>query len=707
MKFRTRLLILLLATALVPLSLSFLSQRTSILYFGNKLASDSKAMLSERAATLLHTLVNDFSRILERDEKMALLALHLQAEAVTGLFAAPPPKTSKKIYSSVDYLIPGRAPDDLTTSERRQSIGPNGELTPIPVSFSEQVIFLAAGTTPDKVRKELDRMSHMSETYRTLHNIQPDLFLWQYTSLTSGLHSSYPGKGGYPSHYDPRQRPWYFSAVDSGETTQTILNDLSTGQLILSLAKPLYRANGDLIGVTALDIDYLQFFVDWQIPEEWSGKVQSMILTFDDHAVDRAKSVEILLENDPGSRSADWQRPVDHEYIDLSDSALEEVFDDMLQGRSAVREITLNGEKALWAYGPRTAQTAFPLIILPYEQVLAQAIDAERYINQQIDTGLKISALLTVLVVLATIGLAAVRARKVTDPVMELTRAATRLSAGDYSAKVDIRTTDELIKLGQMFNILGDNLKEREQMKQSLALAKEIQQELLPSEAPQLPGFDIAGVSHYCDETGGDYYDFIPVQENGSDCIGLALGDVSGHGIGSALVMAAARGILRSLADRHPLELRPIFAGLNQHLSRDTADDSFMTLFYGILNPTTKRLCWLSAGQAPIFHYQAGTFHEYGSSAIPLGIVADIEFGDTSRAELSPGDILVLGTDGIWETCDPANQMYGTERVKELILTCKDQSARAIANRIIADLNQFRGNRPQDDDITLLIVKAG
>ncbi len=239
----------------------------------------------------------------------------------------------------------------------------------------------------------------------------------------------------------------------------------------------------------------------------------------------------------------------------------------------------MHGETALWAYGSRAEDTPFPLIIVPYDLVLARAVDAENYINQQIDIGLKISAALTIFVVLATIILAIVRARKVTDPVMELAQAATRLAAGDFNAKVNIRSSDELIRLGQIFNSLGDSLKEREQLKQSLALAKEIQQELLPASAPATTGFDIVGTSHYCDETGGDYYDFISLQEKDVECTGLAIGDVSGHGIGSALVMAAARGILRSLADHNPLELTPLFASLNRHLSRDTADDSFMTLF--------------------------------------------------------------------------------------------------------------------------------
>jgi sigma-B regulation protein RsbU (phosphoserine phosphatase) len=294
----------------------------------------------------------------------------------------------------------------------------------------------------------------------------------------------------------------------------------------------------------------------------------------------------------------------------------------------------------------------------------------------------------------------------VTDPVHQLAQAATRLAEGDFDAKVDIRNTDEFIHLGNIFNALGDSLKEREQMKQSLALAKGIQQELLPTAAPQCPGFEVFGTSHYCDETGGDYYDFITLRRAGTDYLGIALGDVSGHGIGSALVMAAARGILRTLADDHLLEPQAIFEGLNRHLSHDTADDNFMTLFYAVLNPVNKKMLWLSAGQAPVFLYQNNQIHELGSSGIPLGIIADSDYGAAEQIAFSPGDILLLCTDGVWETCNSNNKMFGTEQLKTLLYQYADQSAETIAGEIITSLNNFRGQRPQDDDITLMVIKA-
>ncbi|MCW8860738.1 MAG: SpoIIE family protein phosphatase, partial [Deltaproteobacteria bacterium] len=313
---------------------------------------------------------------------------------------------------------------------------------------------------------------------------------------------------------------------------------------------------------------------------------------------------------------------------------------------------------------------------------------------------------LTVFVVIAVIILTLIRSRKVTQPVSQLAAAAKLLAEGDFTAKVNIHTGDELENLGDIFNGMGSRLKERESMLQSLALAKEIQQQLLPVTAPACPGFELAGKSLYCDETGGDYFDFVALQPVEKNMVGLAVGDVSGHGIGAALVMAAARGILRSLADRHTTELNPLFDNLNLHLSRDTADAYFMTLFYGILDPEKMELRWLSAGHAPVFLYQKDLIVELDSSGIPLGIIEKTDYDPTSTIHFTTGDMLLIGTDGIWETRADTGEMFGTERVCQLLTEHKDLNADSIAEKILAALALFRGDCPQDDDVTLIIVKT-
>ncbi len=707
MKFRTRLLILLLTITLIPLSLSFFFQRASTLHLGNKLADDTHTLLNRNAETLLHSLVDNFGRILKRDKAMALLTLQIQAQAVEKRISSPPPKHPEPIYFSADYDSPEKRPKDLIMTQKRKRKNQNGELLPIPVSYSQQVIFLAQGKKPTEVADQLKQISTMPEVYKTLHNIQPDLFLWQYTALESGIHSSFPGKGGYPDSYDPRQRQWYKDAVTQGKPIQQLLTDLTTGTLILTLAEPVYFRDGKLAGVTALDIDYRQFFADWDIPPEWTDKAQRMVLIYHPDGADLNHKLEILLRHRGENHSLDWQTPVKHEYLDLSDPQLEEFHQDLLNGTSAVRKIIYQGEEVLWAYGSRNGEEPFPLVIVPYQKIIAQAVNAENYVNQQVSLSIKLSAGLTILVIIAVIFLAIIRSRKVTVPIMQLAKAAKQLSKGNFAVQVDIRTKDELENLGHIFNGMGERLKEREQMKRSLELAKEIQQQLLPKSAPHCPNFDLAAQSLYCDETGGDYFDFIPLKSSGTQQYGLAVGDVSGHGIGSALVMATARGALHSLVDRHGIHLEMLASELNNQLCRGTANADFMTMFYGVLNPEKRTLSWISAGHAPIFFYHTeGQVKELYSSGIPLGIIEDTPYEIAADIEFTSGDILLIGTDGIWETRNMEGEMFGAERVSDLLIRYADASSDDIAKQLISEVSIFRGEFSRDDDITLMVIKA-
>jgi len=707
MKFRTKLLILLLLVTMLPLSLSFLSQRASILHFGNKLASDTRSLLNKNAETLLHSLVDDYGRILKRDKAMALLTLQIQAQAVESRLSSSPPESPQPIFFSVDYASAQTQPKDLITTQKYQRRTKQGNLAPIPVSYSQQVIFLAKGIKPREVANDLKRLSSMPEVYKALHEIQPDLFLWQYTALESGIHSSYPGKGGYPVDYDPRQRQWYKEAVKKRGTTQQIVTDVTTGSLILTLAKPIYTTAKKLVGVTALDIDYRQFFADWKIPGQWGNDAESMVLVYHAESPDPAKKLEILLHNRNEGHSLNWRMPVQHQYLDITDPQLHDLQQDWIVGDSAVRKITFQGKEALWAYGSRVGGEPFPLVVVPYEHVIAQAVNAEQYANQQISQSITISALLTIIVVAVAILLAINRSRKVTQPIMQLAAAANQLSEGNFDARVKIDTSDELKYLGNIFNGMGERLKEREQMQQSLALAKEIQQQLLPGSTPDCPSFDLAGRSLYCDGTGGDYFDFIQLRISDQQHFGLAVGDVSGHGIGSALVMATARGALHSLVDRYGSQLEILASELNNNLFRGTSDSYFMTLFYGVLDPIEKTLSWVSAGHAPTFLYRVdGLIEELDSSGIPLGIIEDTPYEAAKTIKFNPGDILLIGTDGIWEAQNSEKEMFGTKRVSELLIRNAEVSADNIADQLITELNRFRGKHSQDDDITLIVVKA-
>lgn len=710
MNFRTKLLLLLLTITLLPLGLSFLAQRSLVTHYGNKLAQETHTLINDNAVNLLHMLVDDYGRILTRDHAMARFALQAQAQAVAQALLAETPAAGQPHYFADDFDDPDKQPTDMDLSPRHLRRSPTGILSPMKVSWTHQVFFLVAGVTPDTVADQLLRLGHMTEIYRSLHQIEPELFLWQYTALESGIHSSYPGKGGYPAHYDPRQRQWYLNAVREKRPTQQILTDVTTGSLILTLAQPVYDPAGKLYGVTALDIDYRQLFSDWNIPPEWADVTRSMVLRFDDTKDDLSTQLEILLKNQPETNSQHWSHPIEQEFIDLTDPQLLLVAADILEGHSAVRKINFHGEETLWAYGARQHDAPFPLVVVPFERVIAPAAQAQEAVNRQITLGLSSSAVLTLVAVLAAVFLALRHARRVTEPITQLAAAAQQLTQGKFDARVDIRTGDELQNLGEIFNGLGSRLEEREQLKQSLALAKEIQQQLLPHETPIVNNFELTGVSRYCDETGGDYYDFIRLRDDDNTFLGIVVGDVSGHGIGAALVMATARGMLHALIEQHKAQLPVLVSEINRQLTRSTDDSSFMTLFLGALNPERCTLDWISAGQAPVYLYRTGEpeghIIELESSGIPLGIIGESAYEMEPAIKFNPGDILLIGTDGIWETHNFAGEMFGTRHVQEILQQSANLSTKEIAARIFFELDMFRGDRTVDDDLTLVLIKA-
>ena len=188
---------------------------------------------------------------------------------------------------------------------------------------------------------------------------------------------------------------------------------------------------------------------------------------------------------------------------------------------------------------------------------------------------------------------------------------------------------------------------EHDKIKQSLDLAREVQQNLLPKSNPQMQRLDIAGRSIYCDETGGDYYDFITSDTGEDDQLTIAIGDVSGHGISSALLMAAVRSSLRQRLT-HPGGAGSIISDINRQLVEDVEDSGqFMTLFCLNVDANKMQAQWVRAGHDPGIFYDPDTdvFEELGGSGMALGIDEDWQYEAYQKTDLKSGQIIFLSTD--------------------------------------------------------------
>jgi sigma-B regulation protein RsbU (phosphoserine phosphatase) len=296
--------------------------------------------------------------------------------------------------------------------------------------------------------------------------------------------------------------------------------------------------------------------------------------------------------------------------------------------------------------------------------------------------------------------------KNLTIPFAEIIQTLRGVRNGRFDKKVRVTTNDEIGYTGDVINEMTKGLKERERMQQSLDLAMEVQQNLLPRDDPRIEGLDISGTSLYCEETGGDYFDYLMTVEEGRKKICVVVGDVADHGIPSALLMTTARAFLRQRTSRSG-ELDQVVADVNRQIVRDVEDSGrFMTLFICEIDRRNQLIHWVNAGHDPamIYDRQSGEFEELAGNGLPLGVSEKAAYQKFSR-EIKSGQMIVIGTDGIWEAQDQQEEMFGKERFKDVIRRHADQPAGKIIQAVITQVDNFRYGLDKTDDVTLVVVK--
>jgi len=244
-------------------------------------------------------------------------------------------------------------------------------------------------------------------------------------------------------------------------------------------------------------------------------------------------------------------------------------------------------------------------------------------------------------------------------------------------------------------------------VQKSLAKASIIQQKLMPKSDPQVEGFDIAGKSITCDETGGDYYDFINPEEWGCDKIGIVVADVIGHGISAALLMTSVRAFFRERI-LSPGSCVSIVSDVNKRLVQDIEElNLFITMFYSEIDLKEKCFRWVHAGHESALHYDpaSDSFAVLGGEGLPLGVMEEWNY-EASEIAIRPEQIILIGTDGIKEACNPQNEHFGNERLQTVMRHHCRKSAKDILQEVFAALEKFRHTAERKDDETLVVIKA-
>ena len=244
---------------------------------------------------------------------------------------------------------------------------------------------------------------------------------------------------------------------------------------------------------------------------------------------------------------------------------------------------------------------------------------------------------------------------------------------------------------------------ESERLGREISVARDVQMGTLPTDMPEIAGYEFGGAFAPTDETGGDLYDFVPLDDTR---LFLLMGDATGHGIGPALSSTQVRAMLR-VAIRLESSLDDAFIHINDQLCEDLPDDRFVTGFIGLLDAETHTVRFHSGGQGPILHYQAemGEYDWHPATTFPMGYIPQTDLQAPHSAELDPGDILGLISDGIYEYENEAGEQFGRKGVMRVLDDNPDAPAQQLVDKIMAAARKHGGTAPQADDMTIVLAR--
>lgn len=306
--------------------------------------------------------------------------------------------------------------------------------------------------------------------------------------------------------------------------------------------------------------------------------------------------------------------------------------------------------------------------------------------------------------------------RSVTQAVHNLDLGTQFVKRGDFSHRIVLRSRDQLGALAESFNQMTEYVQQlvkervlKERLEHEIEIAREVQERLFPARAPKMKRLDIAGVCLPARTVSGDYYDFLSM---GADELGVAVGDISGKGISAALLMASLQATLRSsvtCSRQEPgEEYENGVAGLVERINKQiygfTTDDRFATFFYARYDGVERTITYCNAGHNPPLHFSGETYRRLSVGGTVIGLFPNAGYAQETMS-FNDGDLLVAYTDGITECLNASGEEFGEERLIQLIQPNRDMSAEDLKEYILENVQSWKLDREQDDDMTLIIIK--
>ncbi|MDQ2839442.1 MAG: PP2C family protein-serine/threonine phosphatase, partial [Acidobacteriota bacterium] len=263
------------------------------------------------------------------------------------------------------------------------------------------------------------------------------------------------------------------------------------------------------------------------------------------------------------------------------------------------------------------------------------------------------------------------------------------------------------LEVSELVNSLASEAAQRERMNREIEIAREVQERLFPQTVPQLPSTSLAGFCRPALGVGGDYYDFIELEDGR---LGLAVGDVSGKGISAALLMASLRASLRGMTlEGGSHNLARLMGNVNQLVFEASASNRYATFFFSVFDSKSRELSYVNAGHNPPVilrhsHDGAPALMYLDAGGPVVGLLRDLPYQEQSIA-LAAGDILIAYTDGISEAMTIEDEEWGEERMIAAAQAARNSSAQEIVAEIFRAVDEFTEGAPQHDDMTLLVFK--
>jgi sigma-B regulation protein RsbU (phosphoserine phosphatase) len=309
--------------------------------------------------------------------------------------------------------------------------------------------------------------------------------------------------------------------------------------------------------------------------------------------------------------------------------------------------------------------------------------------------------------------------RSITHTVDELYGATERVKKGDFSYRIRVPSNDQISALGEAFDSMTASVErlmreseEKLRLESELEIAREVQSQLFPRSAPEVPGLRLYGVCKAARSVSGDYYDFLKLGENR---VCLVLGDVSGKGISAALLMAAIQSALRaqfydgfaptSGSHRLPLSTAAVVSRLNRQLYESTPREKYVTFFFALYDAATRSLTYTNAGHLPPVLLGRGKVERLRVGGTVVGLFSPINY-EQAEIQIQPGDLLLAFTDGITEPENIYGEEFGEDRMLEVVRRALNASPQILVEEIYRSVSDWTGSPELQDDMTLVVAKA-